>query len=263
MITNSINIQYGGPAQTFSLYSKPYMKRINNLRMSNGYQPPKFQQFDGKGNPKQEVAHFIKTCENDLGGFFVDSRDVSLSTFLRSLALSSSRNFIVASSNSSSKASNFIVAGATFASSPKCRLVNSTPLRYVAGKDLHLLTCVAAKKIIIYIVIFNVLQPRRSSSSSSLMYCSQEDLHLHLLSCVAVERVFIFIFNLLLQPRGSSSSSPLMWCSKDDLHLHLQCDTAETIILSSSSMRCTRDDHHLYLQCDATETIIIFIFHMV
>ncbi|KAA0062850.1 ty3-gypsy retrotransposon protein [Cucumis melo var. makuwa] len=35
MITNSIKTQYGGLAQTFSLYSKPYTKRINNMRMSN------------------------------------------------------------------------------------------------------------------------------------------------------------------------------------------------------------------------------------
>ncbi|KAM0976329.1 hypothetical protein ACFX2C_019261 [Malus domestica] len=32
--------------------------------MLRGYQPPKFMQFDGKGNPKQHVAHFIKTCNN-------------------------------------------------------------------------------------------------------------------------------------------------------------------------------------------------------
>ncbi|KAA0034813.1 ty3-gypsy retrotransposon protein [Cucumis melo var. makuwa] len=31
--------------------------------MPHGYQLPKFQQFDGKGNPKQHVAHFIETCE--------------------------------------------------------------------------------------------------------------------------------------------------------------------------------------------------------
>ncbi|KAA0025377.1 ty3-gypsy retrotransposon protein [Cucumis melo var. makuwa] len=37
MIANSIKTQYGGFAQTFSLYSKPYMKRIDNLRMPNGY----------------------------------------------------------------------------------------------------------------------------------------------------------------------------------------------------------------------------------
>ena len=32
--------------------------------MPCGYQPPKFQQFDGKGNPKQHVAHFVETCNN-------------------------------------------------------------------------------------------------------------------------------------------------------------------------------------------------------
>ncbi|XP_015064659.1 uncharacterized protein LOC107009851 [Solanum pennellii] len=32
--------------------------------MPAGYQPPKFQQFDGKGSPKQHVAHFIETCNN-------------------------------------------------------------------------------------------------------------------------------------------------------------------------------------------------------
>ncbi|KAA0056498.1 retrotransposon gag protein [Cucumis melo var. makuwa] len=31
--------------------------------MPNGYQPLKFQQFDGKGNPKQHVSYFIETCE--------------------------------------------------------------------------------------------------------------------------------------------------------------------------------------------------------
>ncbi|XP_021860377.2 uncharacterized protein [Spinacia oleracea] len=32
--------------------------------MPNAYQPPKFMFFDGKGNPKQHVAHFIETCNN-------------------------------------------------------------------------------------------------------------------------------------------------------------------------------------------------------
>ena len=43
------------------------------MRMLNGYQPPKFLQFDGKGNPKQHVAHFVETCENagTQGGLFV------------------------------------------------------------------------------------------------------------------------------------------------------------------------------------------------
>ena len=30
----------------------------------HGYQPPKFNQFDGKGNPKQHIAHFIETGSN-------------------------------------------------------------------------------------------------------------------------------------------------------------------------------------------------------
>lgn len=28
------------------------------------YEPPKFQQFNGKDNPRQCVAHFTETCEN-------------------------------------------------------------------------------------------------------------------------------------------------------------------------------------------------------
>ena len=34
------------------------------MRMPNGYQPPKFLQFDGKGNLKQHIAHFIETYKN-------------------------------------------------------------------------------------------------------------------------------------------------------------------------------------------------------
>ena len=32
--------------------------------MTIGCQPPKFQQFDRKGNPKQHITHFVETCEN-------------------------------------------------------------------------------------------------------------------------------------------------------------------------------------------------------
>ena len=47
------------------MYSKWYTKGIDNLRMSLGYQPPKFQQlFDGKDNLKEHIAHFVETCEN-------------------------------------------------------------------------------------------------------------------------------------------------------------------------------------------------------
>ena len=32
--------------------------------MPVGYQPLKFQQLDGKLNPEQHIAHFVKTCNN-------------------------------------------------------------------------------------------------------------------------------------------------------------------------------------------------------
>ncbi|WJZ97502.1 hypothetical protein VitviT2T_016103 [Vitis vinifera] len=41
MITNTIRAQYDGAS--------------HSLRMPVGYQPPKFQSFNGKGNPKQHV----------------------------------------------------------------------------------------------------------------------------------------------------------------------------------------------------------------
>ncbi|KAK3002869.1 hypothetical protein RJ639_018491 [Escallonia herrerae] len=46
------------------MYLNPYTKQIDNMRMLAGYQPPKFQQFDGKGNPKQHIVHFVKTYNN-------------------------------------------------------------------------------------------------------------------------------------------------------------------------------------------------------
>ncbi|WMV13758.1 hypothetical protein MTR67_007143 [Solanum verrucosum] len=55
-------------------YVKSYTQRIDNLKMPKGYQPSKLQQFDGKGNPKQHIAHFIETC-NDVGTY---AREVSL-----------------------------------------------------------------------------------------------------------------------------------------------------------------------------------------
>ncbi|KAM2903054.1 hypothetical protein COP2_002911 [Malus domestica] len=64
MITNTIKAQYEGSSNTSEFYSKPYSKKIDALKMTKGYQPPKFMQFDGKGNPKQHVAHFVETCNN-------------------------------------------------------------------------------------------------------------------------------------------------------------------------------------------------------
>lgn len=51
-------------SSSMSTYVKPYMQRIELLRMLTNYKPPKFQQFDKKGNPREHVAHFIETCNN-------------------------------------------------------------------------------------------------------------------------------------------------------------------------------------------------------
>ena len=64
MKINTIRAQYGGSFTSYLIYSKPYTKCIDNMRMPYGYRPPKFLQFDGKGNPKQHIAHFVETCEN-------------------------------------------------------------------------------------------------------------------------------------------------------------------------------------------------------
>ena len=48
--------------------------------MPQNYQPPKFQQFEGKGNPRQHVSHFVETCNN--AGTY---GDLMVKQFLRSL----------------------------------------------------------------------------------------------------------------------------------------------------------------------------------
>ena len=48
--------------------------------MPQNYQPPKFQQFEGKGNPRQHVTHFVETCNND--GTY---GDLMVKQFVRSL----------------------------------------------------------------------------------------------------------------------------------------------------------------------------------
>jgi len=64
LIANPVKAQLGeGPHKTH-LYINPCTKRIDALRMPHGYQPPKFNQFGGKGNPKQHIANFIEMCSN-------------------------------------------------------------------------------------------------------------------------------------------------------------------------------------------------------
>jgi len=64
LIANAIKAHLKGGSHRIHHYSKPYTKRIDAMHMFHGFQPPKFHQFDGKGNPKHYMAHFIKTCNN-------------------------------------------------------------------------------------------------------------------------------------------------------------------------------------------------------
>ncbi|XP_057249297.1 uncharacterized protein LOC130590767 [Beta vulgaris subsp. vulgaris] len=64
MIASALKMQLVGDSHGNYRYVKPYTKRIDKMKMPSSYQPPKFQQFDGKGNPKQHIAHFVETCNN-------------------------------------------------------------------------------------------------------------------------------------------------------------------------------------------------------
>ncbi|XP_031131677.1 uncharacterized protein LOC116033061 [Ipomoea triloba] len=78
-IMGAIKGKLDGGQSSYS-YAKPYTQRIEELKMPFGYQPPKFQQFDGKGNPRQHIAHFVETC-NDAG----TDGDLLVKQFVRSL----------------------------------------------------------------------------------------------------------------------------------------------------------------------------------
>ncbi|KAH7834847.1 hypothetical protein Vadar_020264 [Vaccinium darrowii] len=67
-------------SQVFRSYTKPYTRRIEQLKMPENYQPPKFLQFNGMGNPKQHVAHFVETCSS--AGTY---GDLLVKQFVRSL----------------------------------------------------------------------------------------------------------------------------------------------------------------------------------
>jgi len=64
LIANAVKAQVQGGARKTHLCTKPYTKKVDAFYMPRGYEPPKFQQFNGKGNPKQHVAHFIETYNN-------------------------------------------------------------------------------------------------------------------------------------------------------------------------------------------------------
>ncbi|KAL0284681.1 UNVERIFIED_CONTAM: hypothetical protein Scaly_2841400 [Sesamum calycinum] len=67
-----------GKLKVISYLLQAYTPRIDSFKMPMGYQPPKFQQFDGKGNSKQHIA--FKTCNN--GGTYGDHL---VKQFIRSL----------------------------------------------------------------------------------------------------------------------------------------------------------------------------------
>ncbi|KAL0405449.1 UNVERIFIED_CONTAM: hypothetical protein Slati_3858800 [Sesamum latifolium] len=45
-------------------FKSPLYKRIEQLRIPENYQPSKFQQFNGHGDPRQYIVHFVETCNN-------------------------------------------------------------------------------------------------------------------------------------------------------------------------------------------------------
>ena len=63
-IEGTIKDKYEVSTKSSHMYAKSYTARIDNFKMHVGYQPPKFQQFEGKGNLKQHVAHFVETYNN-------------------------------------------------------------------------------------------------------------------------------------------------------------------------------------------------------
>ncbi|KAL0379261.1 UNVERIFIED_CONTAM: hypothetical protein Sradi_3231600 [Sesamum radiatum] len=63
-VNEAIANAYDARAQPFKSYIKPYTKRIEQWRVPENYQPPKFQQFNGHGDPRQHIAHFVETCNN-------------------------------------------------------------------------------------------------------------------------------------------------------------------------------------------------------
>ncbi|KAL0386312.1 UNVERIFIED_CONTAM: hypothetical protein Sradi_3025500 [Sesamum radiatum] len=63
-VNEAIVKTYKTRVQVFKSYMKPYTRRIEKLRMPENYQPPKFQQFNGHGDPRQHITHFVETCNN-------------------------------------------------------------------------------------------------------------------------------------------------------------------------------------------------------
>lgn len=63
-----INDNYAGNSKSSLACSKPYSKPCSkssySWKMDVEYFPPMLQQFDRRDNPKQNIAHFVETCNN-------------------------------------------------------------------------------------------------------------------------------------------------------------------------------------------------------
>ncbi|XP_004293971.1 PREDICTED: uncharacterized protein LOC101303401 [Fragaria vesca subsp. vesca] len=78
MIAKTIKAQYGGSSRDTLTYSKPYTKRLDNLRMPTGYQPLKFQQFDGKDLEPEFIDSWEQMENEFLNRFFSTRRMLSM-----------------------------------------------------------------------------------------------------------------------------------------------------------------------------------------
>ncbi|KAL0325001.1 UNVERIFIED_CONTAM: hypothetical protein Sradi_5069400 [Sesamum radiatum] len=72
-IMETIKDKLDGSSKSSITYTDPYTQRIDDLKMLFGYQPPKFQYFDSKGNSKQCATHFIVMCNNAEGSMEITS----------------------------------------------------------------------------------------------------------------------------------------------------------------------------------------------
>ncbi|KAL0292071.1 UNVERIFIED_CONTAM: hypothetical protein Scaly_2606500 [Sesamum calycinum] len=72
LINKLVPTSVGESSHNYSFASKHAEKEkqaneeppIQEYVQKSSYQPPKLQQFDERGNPKQHITHFIKTCNN-------------------------------------------------------------------------------------------------------------------------------------------------------------------------------------------------------
>ncbi|KAH0685647.1 hypothetical protein KY285_016208 [Solanum tuberosum] len=61
---NSRETHHNLTSKKLILILPPSQLTLKGLLMPTGYQPPKLQQFDRRGNPRQHIAHFVETCNS-------------------------------------------------------------------------------------------------------------------------------------------------------------------------------------------------------